>query len=153
MRAPMPLIVRGGLSRTFGSLAAFAALGFLSLGIYLLADAFAHPLDAEAAGLIVAAFAIAIAILLLVFIFRPQKFPEMLPRQDSARISRQETQSPAELLLTARQDRLRSDLPYQRTFVDRSRIQPRTPSPLRHAESQGNNSLPGSFGDEFDAPQ
>jgi len=63
MRAPMPLIVRGGLSRTFGSLAGFSALGLLPLGIYLLADAFAHPVDAEVAGLIVAAFAIAIAML------------------------------------------------------------------------------------------
>lgn len=66
--------MRGGLSRTFGSLAAFAALGLLSLGIYLLADAFAHPVDAQAAGLIVAAFAIAMAILLLVFIFKPRRF-------------------------------------------------------------------------------
>lgn len=74
MRTPMPLIVRGGLSRTFGSLAGFAALGLLSLGIYLLADAFAHPLDAQAAGLIVAAFAIAMAMLLLVFIFKPRRF-------------------------------------------------------------------------------
>ena len=42
MQPPMPLIVRAGLNRTFGSLAGFAALGLLSLGIYLLADAFAH---------------------------------------------------------------------------------------------------------------
>jgi hypothetical protein len=35
----MPLVVRGGLNRTFGSLAGFAALGLLSLGVYLLADA------------------------------------------------------------------------------------------------------------------
>lgn len=131
MRAPMPLIVRAGLNRTFGSLAGFAALGFLSLGIYLLADAFAHPVEAQAVGLLVAAFAIAIAMLLFVFIFKPQRFPEMLQRKDYARMSRQETQSPAELLLTVRHDRLPSDLPYQRTFVDRSRIHPRTPSPVQ----------------------
>ena len=74
MRAPMPLIVRAGLSRTFGSLAGFAAVGLLSLGVYLLSDAFAHPVDAQAAGVIVAAFAIAIAMLLLVFIFKPRRF-------------------------------------------------------------------------------
>lgn len=74
MRAPVPLIVRAGLSRTFGSLAGFTALGLLSLGIYLLADAFAHPVDAQALGVIVAAFAIAIAMLLLVFIFKPRRF-------------------------------------------------------------------------------
>lgn len=74
MRSPMPLVVRGGLNRTFGSLAGFAALGLLSLGTYLLADAFAHPLDAGAAGVIVGAFAIAIAMLLLVFLFKPRRF-------------------------------------------------------------------------------
>ena len=76
MRAPMPLIVRGGLSRTFGSLAGFSALGLLSFGIYLLADAFAHPVEAGAAGILVAAFAIAIAMLLLVFIFKPRRFQD-----------------------------------------------------------------------------
>jgi len=50
MRASMPLIVRGGLTRTFGSFAGFTALGLLSLGTYLLADAFAHPVDTQAAG-------------------------------------------------------------------------------------------------------
>ena len=74
MRAPMPLIVRGGLTHTFGSLAGFTALGLLSLGSYLLADAFAHPVDAGATGIIVAALAIAIAMLLLVFIFKPRRF-------------------------------------------------------------------------------
>lgn len=131
MRAPIPLIVRGGLNRTFGSLAGFTALGFLSLGIYLLGDAFAHPVEAEAAGVIVAAFAIAIAMLLLVFIFKPRRFSAMLRQKGSARIARQEAKSAAELLFTAHRERLRSDLPYQRTFVDRSRIQPRTPSPVQ----------------------
>ena len=74
MRAPMPLIVRGGLSHTFGSLAGFSALGLLAFGVYLLADAFAHPLEAGAAGLLVAAFAIALAMLLLVFILKPRRF-------------------------------------------------------------------------------
>lgn len=74
MRASMPLIVRGGLTRTFGSFAGFTALGLLSLGTYLLADAFAHPVDTQAAGLMVAALAIAFAMLLLVFIFKPRRF-------------------------------------------------------------------------------
>ena len=78
MRAPKPLVVRAGLSRTFGSIAGFAALGLLSLGVYLLADAFAHPVDAEAAGVIVAAFVIAMAMLLFVFIFKPSRLPEIL---------------------------------------------------------------------------
>lgn len=74
MRPPMPLIVRGGLSHTLGSLAGFSALGLLSFGVYLLTDAFAHPVEAGAADTIVAALAIAIAMLLLVFIFKPRRF-------------------------------------------------------------------------------
>ena len=131
MRAPMPLIVRGGLSRTFGSLAGFTALGLLSMGIYLLADAFAHPLDAGAAAVIVAAFAIAVSMLLFVCIFKPQRFPEMPWRKECSPIPLQETKPTTRLLPTARRDRMRSDLPYQHTFVDRSCIRLRTPSPVQ----------------------
>src|SRR5205814_5570208 len=77
MQPPMPLIVRAGLNRTFGSLAGFAALGLLSLGIYLLADAFAHPVDAGPAGVIVAALAIAVSMLLFIFIFDPRRLPDL----------------------------------------------------------------------------
>jgi|SRR5919109_1641021 hypothetical protein len=131
MRSPKPLVVRAGLSRTFGSIAGFAALGLLSLGVYLLADAFAHPVDAEAAGVILAAFVIAMAMLLLVFIFKPWRFAEMLRRRESVGITQQEIKSSDRLPLTARRDRLRSALPYQGAFVDRSSIQPRTPSPAQ----------------------
>ena len=130
MRAPMPLIVRGGLSRTFGSLAGFTALGLLSLGIYLLADAFAHPFDAEAVGVLVAAFAIAIAMLLLVFLFKRWSLPEILRRRQPERIA-QQTASADEPSASGCRDHLRSDLPFQRTFVDRSSIRPRTPSPVQ----------------------
>lgn len=97
MRAPKLLVVRAGLSRTFGSIAGFVPLG-LSLRVYLLSDAFAHPVDAEAAGVMGAAFVIAMAVLLLVFCFQAG-FPEILQ--------------------------------CQRTFVERSRIRPRTPSPAQ----------------------
>ncbi|HKW63248.1 MAG TPA: hypothetical protein VJN89_11930 [Candidatus Acidoferrum sp.] len=128
MRAPMPLIVRGGLSRTFGSLAGFTALGLLSLGIYLLADAFAHPVDADAVGIIVAAFAMAIAMLLLIFIFRSRRFLGAFRHKQPERSAHPRANAFAVLPFAARPERSRSDLPYQRIFVDRSRIQPRTPS-------------------------
>lgn len=131
MRASMPLIVRGGLSHTFGSLAGFTALGLLSVGIYLLADAFAHPVDAGATGVIVAAFAIAVSMLLFVFILEPRRFPEVFRRKGSERIAWQRTKSSAGPSVTSRRDRVRSDLPYQRTFVDRSCISPRTPSSIQ----------------------
>lgn len=131
MPAPKPLVVRAGLSRTFGSIAGFVALGLLSLGVYLLSDAFAHPVDAEAAAVIVAAFVIAMAMLLFVFIFKPWRFPEILRHKEPARIAQEGPHSHGKKLVAAHLDRVRSDLPYQRTFVDRSSIRPRTPSPAQ----------------------
>jgi hypothetical protein len=120
-----PLAVRAGLNRTFGSLAGFAALALLSLGIYLLADAFAHPVDAGAAALIVAALAIALAMLLFFFLFKPRKIPEMFPQQTFGDSSSREAVTPSRApTVTARQDDLRKDLAYQRAYVDRSRIRP-----------------------------
>lgn len=131
MRASMPLIVRGGLNRTFGSLAAFAALALLALGVYLLTDAFAHPVDAEAAGVLVAAIALAVAMLLFVFVFKLRRLPQMLRRKKTAPLAKPRAIGSAIVTVTARLDRLRSDLPYQRNFVDRSSIPPRTPSPVQ----------------------
>lgn len=132
MRAPMPLIARAGLSRTFGSLAGFAALGLLSLGTYLLADAFAHPLDAEAAGVIVAAFAIALAILLFFFLFKPRTNPAMVePRAVEEIVSVGTNPRSTVSSAPARLKDLPVDLPYQRVYADRSRIRPRTPSPAQ----------------------
>ena len=153
MRAPIPLVERGGLNRTCGSLAGFTGLGFLSLGVYLLADAFAHPVDAEAPGLIVASLAIAMAMLLFVFVFKQRRIPEIFRHKEPDRFARRKANSSAGLLVVASRDRLRSDLPYQRTFVDRSRIPARTLPPFRRAEPPGNSSLPQSCGGEFDDPR
>ena|SRR5260370_1383684 len=125
LRPPKPLIVRAGLSRTFGSLAGFAALALLSLGIYLLADAFAHPVDAQAASLIVAAFAIALAMLLFFFLFKPRRIREVLRHQAVEEFAPSPTHAPSLApSRIARRDDLRMDLPYQRAYVDRSRIRP-----------------------------
>ncbi len=67
-----PLVIRGGLVRTFGSLAGFLAVLFLFLGLYILADAFAHPLDAQAAGILASALSIALAVILFYYLFRPR---------------------------------------------------------------------------------
>jgi hypothetical protein len=66
-----PLVIRGGLARTFGSLVSFLAALFLSLGLYLLRDIFAHPLDAQAASVLFAAFSIALAAILFYYLFKP----------------------------------------------------------------------------------
>jgi hypothetical protein len=124
MRPPKPLVVRAGLGRTFGSLAGFAALALLSLGIYLLADAFAHPVDAQAAALIVAAFVIALAILLFFFLYKPRRIQEVSGHQSFEDSAVRGTDAPSPARSMTREDDLRKDLTYQRAYVDRSRIRP-----------------------------
>ena len=125
VRSPKPLVVRAGLGRTFGSLIGFLALLFLSWGIYLLADAFAHPVDAQAAALIVAAFAISLAVLLLFYLFKPRRVVGLNQRQhpqDSATSTVEPL--PRAPSVTARGEDLRKDQAYQRVYVDHSRIRP-----------------------------
>jgi hypothetical protein len=66
-----PLVIRGGLARTFGSLASFSAVLFLVGGLYLLGDAFEHPLAAQAVAVLAAAFSITLASILLYFLLKP----------------------------------------------------------------------------------
>jgi uncharacterized BrkB/YihY/UPF0761 family membrane protein len=68
-----PLVVRGGLPRTFGSLASFLAVLFLILGSYLLGDAFEHPLNAQAVAVLAAAFSITLSVILLYFLLKPRR--------------------------------------------------------------------------------
>lgn len=67
-----PLVIRGGLARTFGSLVSFLAAVFLFGGLYLLADAFLHPLDAYGGEIVAAAFSIALAAILFYYLLRPR---------------------------------------------------------------------------------
>lgn len=123
--ADKPLVVRAGLSRTFGSLVGFAAFVFLFFGIYLLTDVFAHPVDAQAAGLIVAALSIALAALLLFYLLKPHRAAGLRAqsRWDDFEPSGAETLSHAPPEITRRKH-LRKDLAYRRAHVDRSRIRP-----------------------------
>ncbi len=127
VRSPKPLVVRAGLGRTFGSLIGFLALLFLSWGIYLLADAFAHPVDAEAAALIVAAFAISLAVLLLFYLFKPKRgvrinhHQPLVESANSNPASQPISRAPS---VSASRENLRKDLAYQRVYVDHSRIRP-----------------------------
>lgn len=118
------LVVRGGLARTFGSLASFLALSFLGAGIYILADAFANPVDAQAVALIVAAFVIALASIILFYLFKPRS------SRGSGRVRRR-TRRRSHLQLPARtlehiaieNGPAQMELPYQRAYVDRTRVQ------------------------------
>lgn len=125
VRSPKPLVVRAGLGRTFGSLTGFLALLFLSWGIYLLADAFAHPVAAQAAALLVAAFAISLAMLLLFYLFRPRRvigIDYFQPLEDSVTPTGEAfSRAPS---VAARGGDLHKDQAYQRVYVDHSRIRP-----------------------------
>jgi uncharacterized BrkB/YihY/UPF0761 family membrane protein len=67
-----PLVIRGGLARTFGSLVSFLAIVFLLFGLYLLRDAIEHPLDAQAAAVLAAAFSITLAAILFYYLLKPR---------------------------------------------------------------------------------
>lgn len=71
-RHSKPLVIRGSLARTFGSLVCFLAALFSLLGFYLLADAFEHPLDAQAAAVLTGALSIALALILFYYLVKPR---------------------------------------------------------------------------------
>ena len=124
-QVPQPLVVRGGLGRTFGSLAIFLSLTLLALGGYILADAFAHPVDAQAAGLITAAFVIALGLLLLFYLLKPRGSSGDIRRRRQGYLSKRTNRSSSDdLRITARGNDSRADLAYQRVYVDHSRIRP-----------------------------
>lgn len=81
-----PLVIRGGLARTFGSLVSFLAVIFLLLGLYLLSDAFAHPLAAQASGVLTAALSITLSTILFFFLLRPK--PRHVQHERTVRIRR-----------------------------------------------------------------
>ena len=123
VRSCNSLAVRGGLVRTFGGLATFLVLTFLCAGIYLLEDAVANPLAAQAAALIFAAFIIALAAILLFYLIRPEngaptsrtqqpRHGELLPNKNLL----------GEIAVIEPGDHRREDLVYQRVYRDRSRI-------------------------------
>jgi hypothetical protein len=121
--SPKSLLVRGGLARTFGGLATFLVVTFFCSGIYILEDAFAHPLAAQAAALIFGAFIIALATILLFYLIKPAKQPRMARQKHpghAAALSEKEFLE--EVSVLARQDDSRKDLVYQRAYVDHSRI-------------------------------
>jgi hypothetical protein len=123
VRPSKPLVVRGGLVRTFGSLAGFLVVTFLCWGIYILEDVFANPLSAGDAAVIGAAFVITLAAMLLFFLINPGKWPRMTGHghaPDSAVPAARHFFDPA--AVAARRDNLRNNLAYQRYYVDHSRI-------------------------------
>jgi hypothetical protein len=117
------LTVRGRAIRTFGGLAIFLALGLLCLGVYLIENEFANPLASQSLGLFTAAFLLATAMALL---YELMQLPRNIWRNAAA--CRPALVPPADLVarIAMRGIRLRyeqrTDLPYQRRYVDRVRV-------------------------------
>lgn len=71
-----PLVLRGGLAHTFGSLAGFLAAVFWVLGLYLLDDAFEHPINAQVIAILAAAASITLAAILSFYLLKPKSAPK-----------------------------------------------------------------------------
>ena len=67
------LLVRGGLPRTFGSLAGFLSLLLSCIGVYLIEDTLRHPVRAVDGALLVAGFVLGLAVTLLYFLLHPRR--------------------------------------------------------------------------------
>jgi hypothetical protein len=127
-RRTKPLVVRGGLARTFGGFASFLAVIFLAWGSYILDDAFANPIAAEAAAVIGAAFSIALATILFFYLLKPGKHFNAVVPQDPSRVvslAKQPILSLESLRGLPSEEKSRRGLAYQRIYVDHSRIPPR----------------------------
>jgi hypothetical protein len=70
-KANRTLVVRAGAARTFGGLVAFIAALFLGCGLYLIGDAFVHPVTAHDSGVLGGALTIALGSVLLFYLLRP----------------------------------------------------------------------------------
>jgi hypothetical protein len=124
VRPSKSLVARAGLARTFGGLASFLAVTFLCAGIYLLEDAFANPIAAQAAALIAAAFIIALGTILLYYLISPGKKPGPSVQKRPQHPVLHPKPLPEEVPMAARHSNGRIDLAYQRIYVDHSRIRP-----------------------------
>jgi hypothetical protein len=119
------LAVRGGLARTFGGLVSFLAVTFLCTGIYILDDAFANPLAAQAVALVAAAFIIALATILLFYLLKPKsRASKEAARQWHRAGSRPRQEFFEKVPAKAQNGAHGHELGYQRVYVDHSRVRP-----------------------------
>ena len=72
-RAEPGLFERSTAARTFGSLGVFLVLIFLGAGVYLIQQALANPISAEAASVLLGAFILALAVIMLALLFTSRR--------------------------------------------------------------------------------
>lgn len=115
------LAVRGGLARTFGGLAGFLVVSFLCCGIYILADAFANPINAGAAAVICAAFVIAMGAILLFYLLK-----QGVQARTAAHVHTAESAAAQSSIFASTKPEppaaVRNNLAYHRSYIDHSRI-------------------------------
>jgi len=121
-----PLVVRGGLARTFGGLATFLAVLFLTVGVYILNDALSNPVEAQAAAMITGAISVALSIILFFYLLKPGSRPRSVTTHHRhSALSSEERAEFGRSSWTASENDSRKDLAYQRIYVDHSLIAPR----------------------------
>jgi hypothetical protein len=114
------LAARGGLARTFGSLAGFLASLLLGTGLYLIADAWRHPVRAQAGAVIAGACAIALGITVLGYLLKSHRSPALHGEGNrSARRQPLQSQLPRE----GRRAEMVPHLTFQRIYADKCWIE------------------------------
>jgi hypothetical protein len=119
------LVARGGTKRTFGSIAVFLALSFMCLGVYMIEEQFANPIEAQPTGLFAAAVTLAMGSVLLCYLLRPRKnkWHHGLHRRKALPAADRLAWNARRAAVNCCDDR--KDLTYQRSYVDAVRIRPR----------------------------
>lgn len=126
------LVARGGALRTFGGLALLLVVALFVLGAYLIEDQFTNPLASQSLGLFAAAVLLASAMAML---YELIQLPSSLWGRDALTQKRQQSMladvaPPGGLVVCAATPpnsaptRMvhRTDLAYQRCYVDRVRV-------------------------------
>lgn len=120
------LLARGRALRTFGGLALLLAVGLLVLGVYLIKDQFTNPLASQSLSLFVAAFVLASAMTLL---YELAQLPRSLWQHGAQTATERLLLAHDRVAVAARRPNpyrarcgQRTDLPYQRCYVDRVRV-------------------------------
>ena len=115
--------VRGRAIRTFASLTLALVVGLMVLGIYLIADEFRNPLASQSIGLFAAAFVLATAMTLLFDLTQLFRNSARDSAADHAFLLSSIDLSAGVRVRTTYQPRdHRTDLPYQRNYIDRVRV-------------------------------
>jgi len=111
---------------TFGGFAVLSALALFGLGIYLIADQLAHPVEAHDAALLFAALLISGALALSYGLLHEaaRNLPRTIAPPTSITRPRPEIVIPSARRRTLAWDQQRKDLSFHGRYVDHARIRP-----------------------------